>query len=157
MSQPDLADQALEALSIHRRGARSPEVTVNDHHLLDSPTQRDCALLQRVLALGALGVLEHLAQRRLTHVQVRVPAEVPGLYLRIHFGSHAKTSLAWASVIAATMLTSICSMPDICTSVHDVMASESDEAVGEPAPGSPTQRIHAAMPFRTNTARPRTS
>ena len=59
--KPHLRNQPLEALSIDRRGARATEVGVDDHHLLDSPAQGDCTLLQRVLALGALGVLEHLA------------------------------------------------------------------------------------------------
>jgi hypothetical protein len=81
--ETDLGDQALEALSIDRRGARAPLIGVNDHHLLDSPTQRDRALLERVLALGALDVLKHLSRRRSTNVQVGIPAEVPGLHLRV--------------------------------------------------------------------------
>ena len=42
------------------------------------PAQRHGALAQRILALGALGVLEDLPHRRLPHVQVGVAAQMVG-------------------------------------------------------------------------------
>jgi len=45
---------------------------VPDHHdLLGGLAERDGALAQRVLTLGRLGVLDHLMQRGLAHIQVR--------------------------------------------------------------------------------------
>src|SRR5450631_3229962 len=47
-------------------------------YTLERPTQRDCAVAQRILTLCALGVLQHLAQAGLAYVQVRVAAQMIG-------------------------------------------------------------------------------
>ena len=49
---------------------------------------------RRVLTLGALGVLEHLAQRALANVEVGEAPEVIGGHLQMLFGVHA-TRLLW--------------------------------------------------------------
>jgi len=59
---PTSATKALEAFAV-RRGAGLAEVGVDHDDALLGPTKRHCALAQAVLALGALGVLEHLPQR----------------------------------------------------------------------------------------------
>ncbi len=87
----DLGHQALEALAV-RRGAGLAEVAVDHDDALLGPAERHRALAQAVLALGALGVLEHLPQCRLTHVQVGVALEVAGLNLLMGIVHHARAS-----------------------------------------------------------------
>ena len=91
MPHADLGHQVLEALAV-RRGARLAEVAVDHDDAFLGPAQRHRALAQAVLALGALGVLEHLPQRRLTHVQVGVALEVAGLHLLMGIVHHAMAS-----------------------------------------------------------------
>jgi hypothetical protein len=91
MPHADLGDKALEALAVGR-GAGLAEVAVDHDDALLGPAERHRALAQAVLALGALGVLEHLSQRRLTHVQVGVALEVTGLHLLMGIVDHARTS-----------------------------------------------------------------
>ncbi len=91
MPHADLGHQALEAFAV-RRGTRLAEVAVDDDDALLGPAERHRALAQAVLALGALGVLEHLPQRRLAHVQVGVALEVAGLHLLMEIVHHAMAS-----------------------------------------------------------------
>ena len=90
-------------------------VAVDDHDLVGGPAQRHRPLPQGVLAVGGLGVVEHLAQRGLAHVQVGVAAQVLGGDLRRGFGAHLAAPLrgqAWASAIAASTRDELASGPD---------------------------------------------
>ena len=74
----DLGDEMLEAFAVSRRGTRLSLVAVDGHDLLDRPTQRDGPLPQRVLTGARFGVVEHLTQRRLAHVEVGDAGQMPG-------------------------------------------------------------------------------
>jgi hypothetical protein len=86
--QRHLGDQVLEAVTLTRLGTGQAQIAVDDVHPLDGPAQRDRTLAQRVLALGALGVLEHLAQRRLANVQERVATKMVGADLHGRVSGH---------------------------------------------------------------------
>ena len=74
------ADQCPEALAVPV-GAGLAEIRVDHDDLFDGPAERMCPRAQRVLAMGALGVLRHLAQRRLADVEIGVPGEMAGCHL----------------------------------------------------------------------------
>jgi hypothetical protein len=61
LSHADGRDEALKTFAI-AAGAREPEIAVDDDDLLEWPAKSEGPILQRILALGALGILEHLAQ-----------------------------------------------------------------------------------------------
>ena len=82
----DLGDQVLEPFAVGG-GAGTAEIRIDDDDTLNGPAQRHGALAQGVLAPRALGVLEHLAQRGLTHVQIRVATQVIGAHLMLA-GAH---------------------------------------------------------------------
>jgi len=71
------------------------QVAVDDDDTLEWPAEGKGALAQRVLPLGALGILEHLAQRALAHVQVRLALEMRGGDLVVQFEVHAVAHLFW--------------------------------------------------------------
>jgi hypothetical protein len=83
---PDFGHQPLEAGPVDRGGARLAQVRIDHDHAVARPAERDGSLPQRILPLGALGILEHLSHRRLAHIQVGVAREVPGgdLLRRVH-------------------------------------------------------------------------
>jgi len=60
LAHSDRGDQLLEPLAV-TVGTRLAQVAVDDHDSVQRPAQGDRPLAQRVLALGALGVLEDLA------------------------------------------------------------------------------------------------
>ena len=55
------------------------EIRVDHDDLLDGPAERMGPRAQRVLAMGALGVLRHLAQCRLADVETGIPGKMAGL------------------------------------------------------------------------------
>jgi hypothetical protein len=59
-TKTDLGDKALKALAVGGTRPGLPEVAVDNDDAIERPTERDGALAQRILALRALGVLEHL-------------------------------------------------------------------------------------------------
>src|SRR3990167_8491650 len=67
----DLCDEPLEAHAIGSGRAGLAKIGVDDDDAVDRPAERDRALAQRVLAVGALGILDDLPHRRLPHVQIR--------------------------------------------------------------------------------------
>src|SRR5712692_4680392 len=75
--EPHVTDELLKAFAIGGRRAGLPEVAINHHYLLNRPAERDGALPERILALGALRVFDHLPQRRLPNVQIRLTPEMP--------------------------------------------------------------------------------
>src|ERR1700674_856704 len=148
-SQAHLGDQVLEAFAIDGRGARVPEVRIDDDHLIEPPSQCNGALAQVVLTLGALGVLKHLPQRRLAHVEISVSLKVSSLYFRGSLDHHALSSSAVANAIVATMSTKFCSMPTGSLISLPVAGTRVHTAA------SPTHFIQAAIPLNMNSARPR--
>ena len=86
-----LGHQCLESLAIGRRRAGLPLVVVDDDDPIVVPPEREGALPEGVLTLGALGVVHHLTGRGLTDVQIRVPFEVPRAYL-LQVGVHGVVS-----------------------------------------------------------------
>ena len=87
LPHPDRGDQLLEADPV-AVGAGLTEVAVDDDHALQGPAECDRTLSQGVLTFGAFGVLEDLAERALSHVQVGLAGEVSGGHLvvarRVH-------------------------------------------------------------------------
>jgi hypothetical protein len=79
----------LEAVALGRTGAGNAEVAVDDVNALDRPAERHGALAQGVLTLGAFGIFEHLAQRRLPHVEISVTAQMVGGDLLRPISRHA--------------------------------------------------------------------
>ena len=72
MTHCHLGDQMLEAVASAALRTGEAQIAIDDVDALDWPAQRHRTITQRVLTLGALGVLEHLAQRGLAHVEERV-------------------------------------------------------------------------------------
>lgn len=72
LAQRDLADQTLKAVAASHLGAGAAEIAVDDLDPLDRPTSSYRAVAQGILALGALAVLDHLAQRRLPDVEISI-------------------------------------------------------------------------------------
>src|SRR5690606_39263870 len=70
------AHQGLEAVAVLGVRAGHAQVAVDRADALDRPTQGDCALAQRVLTLGALGLLEHLTQRGLPDIEERIALQM---------------------------------------------------------------------------------
>jgi hypothetical protein len=93
LSHADGRDEALKTFAI-AAGAREPEIAVDDDDLLEWPAKSEGPILQRILALGALGILEHLAQGALANIQVGETTEVAGGHLQMLFSVHAKHPLA---------------------------------------------------------------
>src|SRR5271167_5265113 len=84
-----LADEFLEAVAVLGVCAGDAKVAVDRADALDRPAKRHRALTKRILALGALRVLEDLAQRRLADVQERVASQVIGVDLLMVVSRHA--------------------------------------------------------------------
>jgi hypothetical protein len=93
----DVGDQPLEAVAALGGGARASQVLVDHDHLLGRPAQRDRPLAQRVLAVGGGGVLDHLAQGGLAHIQVGGPAQVLCGHLLGGIGCHQLAPLGPAA------------------------------------------------------------
>src|SRR5215472_2219273 len=94
---PDLAHadggyQLLEAFAV-TRGTGLAEVTVDDDDSLPRPAESYRTFPKAVLALGALRVLEHLAQRALPDVEVRLPLQMARCHLLVsgHISAHHST------------------------------------------------------------------
>jgi hypothetical protein len=69
------------------------EVAVDDNDSISRPAEGHRTFPKRVLALGALGVLEHLAQGALTDVRVCLPLQMTRCHLLVseHIGAHHST------------------------------------------------------------------
>jgi hypothetical protein len=74
----DFGHQVLEPLPVGSRGPRMALVAVDDHDLFGRPAQGDRPLAQRVLTGGGLGVVDHLPQGRLAHIQVGGAGQMRG-------------------------------------------------------------------------------
>ncbi len=105
LAQPDRRHQALEARAIGVRAGLT-EIAVDHHDLLEGPAQGDGALAQGILALRALGVLQHLAQRALADIQVRLSREMRGRDLLVGLGVHVHQLLPAARAISVKRATS---------------------------------------------------
>lgn len=77
-TETDLGDEALEALAVGGTRPGLAEIAVDDDDAIERPTKCNGTVAQRVLTQRALGVLQDLAQRRLTHIQVGHAREVRG-------------------------------------------------------------------------------
>ena len=144
----DLGDQVLESLPI-AVGTGLAKVGVDHGDVLDRPSQREGALTQRILTLRALGVLEHLSQRRLTHVQVSGAGPMAIGHL-VRGQGHGDVLVArCARVMASRMSMAWTISPDSGCS------GERRRRGGATSPGDSTQ-VHsqAARPRRARTARP---
>src|SRR3954466_13167978 len=148
----DLGDQALEAFAIDGRRAGLTEVGVDHDDPLERPAERDRALPQVVLPLGALLILEHLAQGRLADVQVRIALEMASFDLRAGLAADpAVTSCVIVrTIVARTSMTSRWWVSGIGTSRSS--GAESIVAGATEAHAA----IQAAIPCRTKIARPAT-
>ena len=73
----DLRHPLLKAAAV-ALGAGLAEIAVNHVNALGRPPERHGLLAQGVLARRALGILQHLAQGRLAHIQVGITLEVMG-------------------------------------------------------------------------------
>ncbi len=70
MTQANLGDQELEPLALITGGCAFAKVFVDGLNLLSRPTQLNRALGQLVLQIGALSVVDDLAQRGLANIHV---------------------------------------------------------------------------------------
>jgi hypothetical protein len=108
VTQADLGHQPLEALAVRGRGPGLPLVAVDDDDLLGRPSQRHGPLAQRVLPLGALGILEDLAERGLPHVEVSVASQVAGGDSLASLGHRCPSVVGRAAEIMSARMTTIC-------------------------------------------------
>ena len=60
VAERDLADQMLKAIAVISVFPEDTQVVVDDVNALVRPPERDCAITQGVLTLGALDVLQDL-------------------------------------------------------------------------------------------------
>src|SRR5207245_10339760 len=151
--EADVSHELLEAVPALHRGAGLPLVAVDDDDLLGGPAERHGALPQGVLPLRALRVLEHLPERRLSDVEVRVALEVPRRDLLVGLAAQhdGLPSCAWtARAISAR---------SVATSRR--RSSGTTGGAAARAVASPRGRprvaqvsIQAAIPLRTNRAKP---
>ena len=74
LSERHVGNESLEPLAVGGCGARHALVDVDHDYPLKRPAERDRAPAQVILAPGGLGVVHHLVQARLSHVQIRVAA-----------------------------------------------------------------------------------
>src|SRR5205807_7296986 len=147
LAQSHIGHQSLKALSLRRRGPRLSLVLVDDHDALLRPAQGERASTQRILALGALGVLEDLPQGGLTDVKVSRAFEM--LSSNFRFGIHrAEQSDKWAEVICASNSVS-------CRWQSGKQASgEAAQEAGPEEEPSGQQRIQGATPWRKSNTNP---
>ena len=68
----------LEAIAVLGSSTRAAEIAVDDVDPFNRPAEGDGPFTQRILALRALGILEHLAQGGLAHVEIGVATQVLG-------------------------------------------------------------------------------
>jgi hypothetical protein len=144
LAQADGGNEALEALAV-TVGARESLVTVDDDDLLERPAEGDGPLLEGVLALGALGILEHLAQRRLADVEVGEAFEVARRHLQMLFRVHVAHLLSLLTI----------SQSNDTSSARVPVGSPLRRTGGADRVTGAVAHIHAATPPRKNTARPR--
>ena len=69
-------NQTLETIAILGAGAGQAEVAINDMNALDRPPQGHGPIPQCVLAFCALGILQNLPERGLTHIEKRIAPKV---------------------------------------------------------------------------------
>ena len=81
MLESDFSDQRLKAIATKGGSARVALVLVNDMNALAGPSQALGPVHQVVLAHGAGGVVTHLHQRRLPHIDHRVSIQMVKLDL----------------------------------------------------------------------------
>src|SRR5712692_7531466 len=72
VAEGDLTDQFLKTVPSGRLGARLAEIAVENVDTCEWPAQRHGAITQGILALRALGVLQHLARCGLTNVKIGI-------------------------------------------------------------------------------------
>ena len=99
----DFGDEAAEALPVGG-GAGPAEVGVDDDDLAGRPAEGERPLAERVLAAGALLVLDHLAEGGLAHIQERGAAPVVGGDLGVE-GAHAAASGRCARIMSRSTAT----------------------------------------------------
>ena len=87
LTHTDRGDQFLKTATV-AVGTGPSLVAVDDHHPIQRPAQRHRPLPQPILTLGALGVLEHLAQSALADVQVSTPGQMAWSHLAHRFQVH---------------------------------------------------------------------
>jgi hypothetical protein len=151
-SHTDLGDEPLESLAVAGRRSRLAEVAVDHDHALGRPTERDSALAERVLALGALLILEDLSHGRLTDIEVRISLEVTGGDLGVGFDHHERGSCKVERAIEASSVTmAVDSAGDgersVTGSVGDAETVGGDEQDDHAL-------IHAAIPSRRRSTSP---
>jgi hypothetical protein len=151
LAQADGGDQLLEALAV-AFSARMPEVAVDDHDLFECPAESDGAFAQCVLPLGALGVLEDLAQRALANVQIGEPGEVTGRDLLV-LSVHARHVLRLLSAISVSTLTSSLQSP--VSGVRDSDPTPSDVRENEDEVRGGHALIQSGSPTSSSRASPR--
>src|SRR5207244_4060378 len=76
-------------------GAGLGQIAGADHGRVQRPAEGGRALAQRVLSLGTLGILEHLAQRALAYIQVGLALQVGGGDLVVQPEVHDVNLLLW--------------------------------------------------------------
>ncbi|MGV2184598.1 hypothetical protein [Rhizobium rhizogenes] len=97
MPHADIADQPLKSLTPDRRCAGFALIVIDDDdNLLLAPTQGDSAPAKRVLAHGALGVVESFPHRRLADVKVGAAFTV----MRLDFEVYIHGALRWWMLMA---------------------------------------------------------
>src|SRR5690242_12561475 len=106
MAHAHFGNESLEPFAIGRGRPRLSLVMVDDDDPIGMPPKRNGTLPERVLPFRALRVVHHLTRRGLTDIEVRVPFQVPGVYL-LPVGMHgvsdrklrrmpARMQAAWA-------------------------------------------------------------
>jgi hypothetical protein len=86
LAHSHFGDKLLKAFALGGGSTRLTLIAIDDFDALGRPTQRESALAQRILALGAFGVFKDLAQRRLPDVEISCSFQMRGgdFRIRIH-------------------------------------------------------------------------
>jgi hypothetical protein len=96
VTQRYFADQMLESVAVLGVCAGDTQVSVDRVDTVYWPPEGDRTITQRVLALAALRVLEHLTQRGLANIQECIPPQVIGADLLMCINRHASPPSASA-------------------------------------------------------------
>src|SRR5437867_1380632 len=94
LAQAHLGHQSLKAFALDTRCTRLAEFGIKLNDLFARPSADDRLPAQGILPLSTLGVLEHLPQARLPHVEVRITLAVACAHLLLPITFHGCVACA---------------------------------------------------------------
>ena len=150
-----LGDETLEPFPVGR-GAGLAEIGVDDHDAVGWPAEGDRPLAERILAAGALGVFEHLAQGGLAHIEEGGAAQVGGGDLLVE-GAHAASPGRCARIMSTNTSTVGAAGAGARSAGRRRCSLESAGSEAVPSQAATPRSANAAGPCRTGAGRTATA